>query len=273
MSVIVKKVECRNHFLLAEIRIRRVGTRIKTYALCEIGAIEISVLRKRIEVALNFVPLIHAVGFPTADESEPLKSLLRTRTSPVEPSPLLTQRSSRQGRIQTCSCTGCANSNVAVLAHRRRQDTRRVAVAPREPPQLLLQLVRELLRLRHRLRFQLLREVEELVRRAPSHRRPRRHRRRRPYRRRRPCRRRSVDSARNGVAISAVNVHERGRLDAPEHDGVVVLQIERDLDELLIRRRRPSGTGARRRRSPPAGRPAVALDVGRPAALVVIRKC
>ena len=41
-----------------------------TYALSEIGTIEITVLGKFVEVVLIFVPSINAVVFATADESE-----------------------------------------------------------------------------------------------------------------------------------------------------------------------------------------------------------
>ncbi|KAF7123124.1 hypothetical protein RHSIM_Rhsim12G0200400 [Rhododendron simsii] len=79
----------------------------------------------------------------------------------------------------------------------------------------------------HRLHFQVLREVEELAR--STH--------------------RSVNSAGNrdcGIAISAVNVDEHGRLDAPKDNSVIVLKIHRDFGKLLIYIRSPFRTDNRR---------------------------
>ena len=66
-----------------------IETRVKTYALCEIGTIEMAVLGKLVKIVFNFVPRIDDVSFSTADESEPLESLMSTGTSPIESSSLL----------------------------------------------------------------------------------------------------------------------------------------------------------------------------------------
>jgi hypothetical protein len=98
------------------------------------------------------------------------------------------------------------------------------------------EVLRELARNGHGLRLELLRELKQQVRRGPPDRRglrPRRGRRR-----------------------------ARGRLDAAQHNGVVVLQVERDLDELLAVVGAPQrGARAERARRRPR-RPAPSLRVG-----------
>ncbi|KAG5556440.1 hypothetical protein RHGRI_006888 [Rhododendron griersonianum] len=57
---------------------------------------------------------------------------------------------------------------------------------------------------------------------------------------------RIVNSAGNrdgGIAISVVDVNERGRLDAPKDKGVIVLKIQRDFSKLLICFRSPFRSG------------------------------
>lgn len=85
------------------------------------------------------------------------------------------------------------------------------------------EVLRELARDGHGLRLELLRELQEPVRRGPPDR-----WRQGPRRRRRaagmvPAR---AQRQRGGAP-------RRGRLDAPQNDGVVLLQVERDLDQLL----------------------------------------
>jgi hypothetical protein len=98
------------------------------------------------------------------------------------------------------------------------------------------EVLREVARDGHGLRLELLRELQQQVRRGPPDRRglrPRRGRRR-----------------------------ARGRLDAAQHNGVVVLQVERDLDELLAVVGAPQrGARAERARRRPR-RPAPSLRVG-----------
>ncbi|KAK9277388.1 hypothetical protein L1049_006931 [Liquidambar formosana] len=85
-----------------------------------------------------------------------------------------------------------------------------MSMAPREPPKLGFELLRELLRFRHH--FQLVREVAQLVRQASPHR-------RRPRSRRR-CRRRSLCPAAGGDD-GMVNVEDRS--PAPQLRRTMVL--------------------------------------------------
>ncbi|KAK3029599.1 hypothetical protein RJ639_039886 [Escallonia herrerae] len=58
---------------------------------------------KFVEIGLDLVPGIHAVGFTVADELEPLKRFLGARKSAIELSTLPTNRSRGQGRVQTAT--------------------------------------------------------------------------------------------------------------------------------------------------------------------------
>jgi len=207
----------------------------RTYALSEIGAIEKTVLSKPIEVALHLVPRINAIG-PVADKFQTAKRFVRTGARAIKLSSLFPESASRQRRFKS----GAG----AVRSRGRRKRARSMAMAPREAPQLL----RELPGLRNRLGFQLLRELPESSRRAPT------------YSRRPRNRRRSLISAAGDAVVDA---NDGGWLDAPENDGVIVLKIECHLHELLR-----GGVGLSSRRSSGADGRFSRNAVGRPSALV-----
>lgn len=82
--------------------------------------------------------------------------------------------------------------------------------------------MRQLFRLRNSFRLELLRELPEPVRGGAFHRRRSRDRRRSHH-----------PSSAGGFVGGDVDVDGGSRLDASEDDGVVVLEIDRDLDELF----------------------------------------
>ena len=185
-----------------------------TYAFGKVGAGEVAVAREAVEVSLDLDPGVASL-VAAADESESADRALRAGLGAVEL------------RAAAALCAGLERG-VDARGRRRgggggRRRVREVgaALCAREA---LGEVLRELLGAVGG-SLELLRELQQAVRGGPAHR-----GRARP--RRRPGRRRGR------VRVAARRSRHRGgarrcRLDAPQHNVVVLEEVQRDLDQLL----------------------------------------
>jgi hypothetical protein len=224
----------------------KAARRVGTYAFREVGAGEEAVACEAVEVCLHLHPGV--VGLVAANEAEAAERLVRAGARAVELRALPSRGPCGEGGLDAGSRRRLLLLPLAFGA----------AVGAAEA---LGEVLRELARDGHGLRLELLRELQQPVRRGPPDR-----RRPRPRRRRRAAASRMVPAR---TQRQPRRPGRRGRLDAPKDNGVVLLQVERDLDQLLpvvgaaVGAPRRGARAERPRRRPRRGAPSLVVARGR----------